>query len=121
MKFLSLSYLCNNNSFKTYKHDFIAAKTVRPVNRRFKNVAENMLNLTFLNVETKLSMLKKSTNLSLAYTQEGLEIKNISKLISLLDYLQLQVHESYIDLCCLKNVNRNHMPFILKCLNFSLT
>lgn len=49
------------------------------------------MNCSFRNVEKQIRILNESTKISLAYTQEDAEMKNVSKLLSMLDLLQLQV------------------------------
>ncbi|XP_076269427.1 uncharacterized protein LOC143202038 isoform X2 [Rhynchophorus ferrugineus] len=63
---------------------------VRLVNRRFRTIAEDLLNLGFKKLESKLYLLIKSTDISLGFTQDDMEIKCISKLLCQLEILNLQ-------------------------------
>lgn len=65
--------------------------TLRLVNRRFKTVAEDLLNLGFKRIEKRLQSLLICTDTSLGYTEDDMEIKCISKLLCLLEILISQV------------------------------
>lgn len=86
-----LSILCSGIKKLVKTCLVISGRNVRLVNRRFKIVVENIMNCGFKNVEKQLATLKKSIAFSLAYTQEDMEIKCLSKLLSMLDLLQMQV------------------------------
>ncbi|KAJ8974725.1 hypothetical protein NQ317_000391 [Molorchus minor] len=64
--------------------------SIRMVNRRFKINAENILNLSFKRIEKKLNTLMKTTEVSLAYTQDDREIRGVVKLLNMLEVLQMQ-------------------------------
>ncbi|XP_066140081.1 uncharacterized protein [Euwallacea fornicatus] len=63
------------------------SSTLRLVNRRFKTVAEDLLNFGFKRIEKRLKSLMGTTDLALGYTQDDMEIKCISKLLCLLEIL----------------------------------
>ncbi|KAG5894868.1 hypothetical protein JTB14_023717 [Gonioctena quinquepunctata] len=66
------------------------SQTVRLVNRRFKIIAENMLNRAYKKIEKTLDTLTRSTEISTAYTQDDMEIKCVTKLLNLLEILKMQ-------------------------------
>ncbi|XP_076269438.1 uncharacterized protein LOC143202038 isoform X3 [Rhynchophorus ferrugineus] len=70
--------------------DSVTGTNVRLVNRRFRTIAEDLLNLGFKKLESKLYLLIKSTDISLGFTQDDMEIKCISKLLCQLEILNLQ-------------------------------
>ncbi|KAJ8956737.1 hypothetical protein NQ318_014093 [Aromia moschata] len=75
--------------FKYLSHHELSL-SIRMVNRRFKVNAENILNLAFKKIEKKLNELMKTTEVSLAYTQDDIEIKCVSKLLNMLEVLKMQ-------------------------------
>ncbi|KAJ8943513.1 hypothetical protein NQ314_009716 [Rhamnusium bicolor] len=72
-----------------YSFSFLGM-SVRLVNRRFKINAENILNLAFKRLEKKINVLMHTTEVSLAYTQDDMEIKCVSKLLNMLEVLKMQ-------------------------------
>nr|XP_023016768.1 uncharacterized protein LOC111506070 [Leptinotarsa decemlineata] len=69
-------------------HDL--SQTVRLVNRRFRIIAENMLNIGYKKIEKQLNMLIKTVEMSVGYTQDDMEIKCVTKLLNLLEILKMQ-------------------------------
>ncbi|XP_060521458.1 uncharacterized protein LOC132699027 isoform X2 [Cylas formicarius] len=63
---------------------------VRQVNRRFKVVAEDRLNLVFKKIEATLDALINAVEISLGYTRDNMEISCITKLLNMLEILKLQ-------------------------------
>nr|CAH7759577.1 unnamed protein product [Callosobruchus chinensis] len=66
------------------------SQNVRLVNHRFKLIAEGILDSGFKNIDRQLTMLQRTTELSLAYTQDDMEIKCITKLLNFLEILKTQ-------------------------------
>ncbi|CAH1100261.1 unnamed protein product [Psylliodes chrysocephalus] len=66
------------------------SQSVRLVNHRFKIVAEDVLNCSFRHLEKKINNLILSAEISLAFTQDDMEIKCIAKLLNMLEILKLQ-------------------------------
>ncbi|XP_030758766.1 uncharacterized protein LOC115884348 [Sitophilus oryzae] len=77
------------NIFKRISYHELSTK-IRLVNRRFKTVAEDMLNIGFKCLEKKIQNLIRMTDISLGYTRDDMEIKCISKLLCMLEILNLQ-------------------------------
>ncbi|XP_018568449.1 uncharacterized protein LOC108908796 [Anoplophora glabripennis] len=75
--------------FKYVSHHELSG-SIRLVNRRFKINAENVLNLAFKKIEKNLNVLIKNAEVSLAYTQDDMEIKCVSKLLNMLEILKVQ-------------------------------
>ncbi|ENN71068.1 hypothetical protein D910_12424 [Dendroctonus ponderosae] len=68
----------------------ISGSVVRLVNKRFKAVAEDMLNLGFRRTQKQLDNLITTTDISLGYTPDDMEVKAISKLMCQLEIINLQ-------------------------------
>ncbi|KAH1025576.1 hypothetical protein HUJ05_010273 [Dendroctonus ponderosae] len=77
------------NVFKFIPYHELSS-VVRLVNKRFKAVAEDMLNLGFRRTQKQLDNLITTTDISLGYTPDDMEVKAISKLMCQLEIINLQ-------------------------------
>ncbi|XP_050315451.1 uncharacterized protein LOC126749890 [Anthonomus grandis grandis] len=75
--------------FKHLTYHELSSK-VRLVNRRFKIVAEDLLNLGYKRIQRKFRALIASTEVALRCIEDDMETKCIARLLSLLEVLNLQ-------------------------------
>ncbi|KAL1494408.1 hypothetical protein ABEB36_010011 [Hypothenemus hampei] len=77
------------NVFKHISYHDLSSK-IRLVNRRFRVVAEDLLNLGFKKIKKRLQSVLNVTEISLRYTQDDMETKCIFRLLCMIEILNLQ-------------------------------
>lgn len=64
------------------------SQNVRLVNRRFKIIAEDMLNCEFKQIEKRINLFLKNVEISLGYTSDHKEFRCLTKLLNMLEILK---------------------------------